>query len=157
MKKCLGIFSLLIISVFLISCLNLILEKPSFVIREINLGPISLTETNLLLGVEVCNPNHFNLTINHLEYTVYLKGKKIGKGGLGNEYLVSASSTTQIQMPIHVKFKNLGGGFSAIITGEDVPYKIEGNAGIKTAFGSSDYPFSKEGHINLKNLIRSNA
>jgi LEA14-like dessication related protein len=155
MKKCLEILSPLIVSMFLISCLGLILQKPTFAIREIDLSPISLTEANFLLGFEVYNPNHFDLTLEYLEYAVYLKDKKIVKGGLGNEYLVSASSTTPIQIPTHVTFKDLGGEFSAIITGEDVPYKIEGNARIKTAFGSNDYPFSKEGRINLKNLIRS--
>jgi hypothetical protein len=58
-------------------------------------------------------------------------------------------------MPVLTKFKDWdwGGNLKTIITGDDLPYKIEGMTEIKTVFGFLNLPFSKEGHINLKNLI----
>jgi LEA14-like dessication related protein len=106
---------------------------------------------NLLLGLDVQNPNRFDLTLKSFEYTVYLNNKEIGNGRLEKELLIPSSSTTQVQVPVGAKFKDLGGSLKTIITSDDLPYKIEGKADIKTAFGCLNFPFLKEGHINLKN------
>lgn len=137
-------------SIFLMSCLSWILEMPSFVLRGVILSPSSFTEMNLLLGLEVQNPNRFDLTLKSFECTIYLKNEEIGKGRLENEILIPSSSTTQIQVPIVAKFKDLGGSLKAIFTGGDLPYKIKGKADVRTAFGSLNFPFSKEGVTNLE-------
>jgi LEA14-like dessication related protein len=138
----------LVLCVFLASCLNSIIEKPSFVIRKIAISPRSFTEMNLLLGIEVQNPNRFDLTLKSFEYTVSLKNEEIGSGRLEKELLIPSSSTTQIEAPVAAKFKNLGGNFKTLITGEELPYRIEGKAEVKTVFGSRMFPFSKDGRIN---------
>ena len=142
-----GLLFLLALSICLVSCLNWIMEKPSFVLREIILSPSSLTEVNLLLGLDVQNPNRFDFTLKSFEYVVFLNNEEIGTGRLEKEILVPSSSTTQVQVPVAAKFKDLGGSLKAIITGHDLPYKIEGKASVKTAFGSRDFPFSKDGLI----------
>jgi LEA14-like dessication related protein len=142
-----GLLFLLALSICLVSCLSWIMEKPSFVLREIILSPSSLTEVNLLLGLDVQNPNRFDLTLKSFEYVVFLNNEEIGTGRLEKEILVPSSSTTQVQVPVAAKFKDLGGSLRAIITGNDLPYKIEGKASVKTAFGSRDFPFSKDGLI----------
>ena len=148
----LSLLFLFTLSICLVSCLNWIIEKPSFVLREIILSPSSLTEENLLLGLDVQNPNRFDLTLKSFEYVIFLNNEEIGTGRLEKEILVPSSSTTQVQVSVVAKFKDLGGSLKTIITGHDLPYKIEGKASIKTAFGSRDIPFSKDGRINLKNL-----
>ena len=129
------------------------MEKPSFVLRKITLKTHSFTEMNLFLGVDIQNPNRFDLTLKSFEYTIYLNNKKIGKGRLEKELLIPSSSIIQVQMPVLTKFKDWGRNLKAIITGDDLPYKIEGKTDIKTVFGLFNFPFSKEGHINLKKLI----
>jgi LEA14-like dessication related protein len=147
-----GVLFLLALSMCLVSCLSWIMEKPSFVLREIILSPSSLTEANLLLGLDVQNPNHFDLTLKSFEYVILLNNEEIGTGRLEKEILVPSSSTTQVQVSVVAKFKDLGGSLKTIITGHDLPYKIEGKASIKTTFGSRYLPFSNDGRINLKNL-----
>jgi LEA14-like dessication related protein len=154
MRKCLGIVALLIISLFLVSCLNLIMEKPDFTIRDIKLSKCTLTEMDLILVIEVNNPNRFNFTIKSLQYSIYLNDREIGKGGLDRELLIPALSATTIQMPIHAGFRELGVGIKAIFTGDEIPYKIEGSASIKSVFGNSKLPFSKEGRVNLQDLVK---
>ncbi len=127
------------------------MEKPSFVLRGIILSPHSSTEMNLFLGLEVQNPNRFDLTLKSFEYTFYLKNEEIGNGRLEKELVIPSSSTTQVQIPVVAKFKDLDGILKTIFTGDELPYKIEGKADVGTAFGSLNFLFSKEGRINLKN------
>jgi LEA14-like dessication related protein len=145
-----GLLFLFALSFFIISCLSWFLEKPSITVREIILSPRSLLEMNLLLGIEVQNPNRFDLTLTSFEYTVHLNNEEIGTGRLEKEILVPSSSTTRVQAPVAATFKNLGGSLKTILTGEDLPYKIAGKAGVKTAFGSLSFSFSKVGRIHSK-------
>jgi LEA14-like dessication related protein len=143
-----AILLLCLLTVLLMSCLNWIMEKPSFVLRGVIFSPRSFTEMNLLLGLEVQNPNRFDLTLQSFECTIYVRDEEIGTGRLQNEILIPSSSTTRIQVPVGVKFKDLGASLKAVITGGDLPYKIEGKADVRTVFGSLQFPFTKEGHAN---------
>ena len=145
-----GILFLFTLPIFLVSCLGWILEKPSFVLREITLSPRSFTEMTLLLDLDILNPNRFDLTLKSFEYTVYLNSEEIGNGRLEKELLIPSSSITRVQAPVAARFKNLAGSLQSIIfgiAGKEVAYKIEGKANVKTLFGSSTFPFSKEGRI----------
>jgi LEA14-like dessication related protein len=141
---------LFLFSMFLMSCISWILEKPSFVLHGIVVSPRSFTEMNLLLGLEAQNPNRFDLTLRSFEYTVYLAQEEVAKGRLEQSFLLPASSTIQIEVPVAVQFKDLGASLKAVITGGDLPYKIDGKAEVRALFTSLHFPFSKEGRINLK-------
>lgn len=138
---------LCVLSILLASCMSRILENPSFVLHKITLSPRSFAEMNLLLDLDVQNPNRFDLTLKSFEYTVYLNNEEIGNGRLEKELLIPSSSITRIQVPVVAKFKDWSGSLKTIITGEDLSYKIEGKTDIKTAFGCRNFPFSKEGLI----------
>lgn len=142
-----GLLFVLILSLFLVSCLSWILEKPSFTLREITLNPRSFTEVQLLLGLDVQNPNRFNLTLRSFEYTIYLNNEEVGNGRLEKELLIPSSSITRVQAPVAAKFKNLGGSVMSIITGNGLPYRIEGKADVKTVIGSLKFSFSNEGRL----------
>ena len=150
----LGILFLLTLSMCLMSCLSWIMEKPSFVLREItvSLRPSSLTEANLIIGLDVQNSNRFDLTLKSFEYVLFLNNEEVGTSRLEKEILVPSSSTTQVQVSVIAKFKDMGGSLKTIIAGYDLPYKIEGKASVRTTFGSRYFPFSKDGRINLKIL-----
>jgi len=142
---------LFVFSISLLSCIGWILEKPSFVLHGIVISPRSFTQMNLLLGLEAQNPNRFDLTLRSFEYTVYLAHEEIAKGRLEQAFLLPASSTTRIEVPVAAEFKDLGASLKAVITGGDLPYKIEGKAEVRALFTSIHFPFSKEGRIDLKN------
>jgi LEA14-like dessication related protein len=112
------------------------------------LKPVSLKEGNVIFDLDVQNPNSFDLTLQTFEYTVYLKNEEIGNGRLEKELLIPSSSTTRIQVPVVAKFKDWNRSLKTILTEGDLLYKIEGNADVKTVFGSRKFPFSKEGSIN---------
>jgi len=132
----------------LVSCLSWVVQEPSFVLREITVKPRSLTEINLLLDLDIQNPNRFDLTLTSFEYSASLNHEEIGSGRLESELLIPSSSTTRIQVPVVARFKDWGTSLRTIISGDNLPYKLEGKADIKTTFGSLHFPFSKEGHIN---------
>ena len=144
------IFFLFAFSIFVMSCSDWIMVKPSFNVRGVTLSQISSRETNFLLDLDVKNPNKFDLTLKSFEYTICLDNEEIGNGQMEKELLISSSSTTKIRVPLVLYFKDLSGCLEIIFTGHDLPYKIYGTASVSMVFGSLKFPFSKEGRINLK-------
>jgi LEA14-like dessication related protein len=142
------ILLLLAFSISLMSCAHLILQNPSFTLRRVSINPISFTESNLLIDLDVENPNRYNLTLKSFECSIYLKNEEIGNGRMEKEILIPSASTTQIQVPLNVKYKDLKEILKVLFTERDLPYKLEGNANVGSVFGSLNFPFSKDGHIN---------
>lgn len=145
------LIGLFVLSLLLVSCLGWIMEEPSLVLREISVKPRSLTEIDLLLGLEIHNPNRFDLTLKSFEYKAYLNHQEIGNGHLEKELVIPSSSTTRLQVPVAARFADWGTSLRAVMVSENLPYKIEGKTDIKAVWGSLSFPFSKEGHIHLKN------
>ncbi len=142
----------MILGIFLLlpSCLNWFLEKPTFTLKEVAVTRISLTDINFLFGIEVQNPNSFDLNLRALEYTVYFNDREAGKGRLAKEVLITKSSSTLVQVPLHADFKSLGNPLGFIIAGKVLNYKFEGVAILKASLGTTTIPFSKSGDIRLK-------
>ncbi|HOI73342.1 MAG TPA: LEA type 2 family protein [Syntrophales bacterium] len=136
---------LLVLSTCLTSCLGWLMEAPSFVLRDINITPTSSSGWNLVLGLDVENPNRFDLTLTAAEFRIFLNGEEAGTGRLEREVLLPSSSKTKVNIMIAARFKNLGGSLKSVIAGHELAYKMEGNASIKAFFGSRRFLFSKEG------------
>ena len=135
---------------FLPSCLSFFWEKPTFTLKEIAVTRISSQEINLLFGIEVQNPNKFALKLRGLEYAVYFNDQEVGKGRLEKEVEIGPSSSTLVQVPLQADFKSLGNLLGTVIFSQNLPYKIEGAAIIKTSLGSATVPFSKSGEIKIR-------
>jgi len=132
------------------SCLSWFLEKPTFAVQEIAITRISLTDINFLFGIEVQNPNSFNLKLKALEYTVYFNEREVGRGRLEKEVLITKASSTLVQVPLQADFKSLGDPVGLLIAGKELKYKIEGTAILRAILSSATIPFSKSGEIKLK-------
>ncbi len=144
------IFGLFAILIFLSSCLSWFIEKPAFNLKEVAVTRVSLLEVQFLFGVEVQNPNTFDLKLRALDYTVYFNDQEVGKGRMDQEILIPKSAATLVQVPLQADFKNLGSSVKEILAGKDLRYKIEGAAIVKAALGSATIPFSKSGEIKVK-------
>lgn len=145
-KRCLIILGGLCL--LLSSCAGWIMEEPSVQLRRVSLHPRSLTEIHLILELDVQNPNRFDLTIQSLQYKLFLNEREIGSGRLEKEVRIPADSAARVQAPVTAGFKNWNESLRAVIADKDIPYRIEGEANVRTIFGSITYPFSRGGKID---------
>jgi len=87
------LIGILTVCVLLVSCVDWMMETPSFVLRQISLKPRSFTEMNLIVALDVQNPNRFDLTLRSFQYTLYLNRKEIGSGRLEKEIMIPSSDS----------------------------------------------------------------
>lgn|GEM_PF-210053 len=132
------------------SCMSWFLEKPRFALKEVAITRLSFTEIHFRFGIEVQNPNSFDLDLRALEYTVYFNDREVGRGRLDKGVRVAKTSATLVQVPLQTDFKSLGDPLGLILAGQDLKYKIEGAAVVKAILGTATIPFSKSGKIKIK-------
>lgn len=132
----------------LLSCAGWMMEEPSVQLRRVSLHPRSLTEIHLVLDLDVQNPNRFDLTIRSFQYKLFLNEREIGSGRLEKEVRIPADSAVRVQAPVVAGFKNWNESLRAVIADKNIPYRIEGEANVRTIFGSRNYTFSKGGKID---------
>ena len=142
--------SLLVLILFLPSCLSWFIEKPTFNLKEVAITRFSLLEVQFIFGVEVQNPNTFDLKLRALDYTVYFNDQEVGNGRMDQEVLIAKSAATLVQVPLQADFRSLGNPLKEILAGKDLRYKIEGAAIVKATLGTATIPFSKSGEVKIK-------
>lgn len=131
------------------SCASWFFEKPTFTLKEIAVTHLSLQEIDFLFGIEVQNPNSFNLKLRALEYKAFIEDQEVGSGQLEKEVLIAKNSATLVRIPMKTDFKSLGNPLGLILSGRDLRYKIEGAAIVKAKLGTTTIPFSKSGEIQI--------
>jgi LEA14-like dessication related protein len=141
---------LLAILLTLSSCMSWFLKQPTFVLKEVSITRISPLEIHLLFGIEVQNPNLFDMSLLSLEYTVYLNDREAGKGRVDKEVQIAKASSTLVQVPLQTDLKNLGDPLRLFFGGQNLRYKIEGAAVVKASLGTATYPFSKSDEIKIR-------
>ena len=154
MKNIKGAFCLISILFLLTSCIGWLIEQPTITVRSITLSAVSLTGAQLVLGVEVYNPNRYDLELQSLEFEFQLKDQSAGQGNLQKTVLVQKKTTSSVSIPISVNYSNIADCIKDVIANRDIPYALTGHARIKVGFGSTDIPLSKRGLINLRNALK---
>jgi LEA14-like dessication related protein len=131
-------------------CAGLFFEEPTITLKEIHVRQISLTDASLVFVAEIQNPNAYELRLKSLDYTVHLSGREAGGGSLQKEVSIPASSSAPVEIPITARFGSLGGIVKMYVSGQELPYRIEGKALVKAGLFDRTFPFSRTGTLSRK-------
>jgi len=149
-RGCSRIIGLVALLSLLCSCLDRIVEKPTFILKDASLTLHDMAVLKALLTVEVQNPNRFSLQFQSLEYRFFLDGRESAKGKYAEPFEVPPSSTEEVAIPLTIGFNDLGSHLKKVIKGKDIPYRIEGTLQLKALWGSLAIPFNKKGTLHVK-------
>jgi LEA14-like dessication related protein len=131
-------------------CAGLFFEEPTITLKEIHVRQISLTDASIVFVAEILNPNSYDLRLKSLDYTVHLNGREAGDGSLQKEIPVPASSSVTVEIPVSARFGGLGGIAITYISGQEIPYRLEGKALVKAGLFDRTFPFSRTGTLSRK-------
>jgi len=146
----LKIFAISILVCALCSCVGWFVEKPTFQLTGVSLSLRSMTTLSGSIAVAVHNPNTYDLTVNAVEYRIKLGDKNLGEGVSRESMKIHGKTQTNINIPLHAEFGDVGSVLRMYISGKDVPYEIEGTVHVKVLWTNLRIPFSKAGSLNIR-------
>lgn len=99
------------------------LYVPEISIKEVKIVKGSFSQVDILLSVDINNPNEFVLPLEMLNYTVSSSGKTLFKGDLKNNKIMSGENN--IQLPLTIKPGDLFSTVFGLISNPIIPLHFE--------------------------------
>ena len=122
---------------------------PEITLREVTVRGIGLTGGSMDLLVDVYNPNHFDLRGTRLQLGFDVEGSHLGDITYDDEYRVDEGDTTTVTLPMRFNWTGVSAAARAALGYGDIPYKMRGQATVRTPFGDRVVAFTREGRAPL--------
>ncbi|CAK7325019.1 unnamed protein product [Dovyalis caffra] len=119
--------------------------KPDIDLEKIKFERFSFEETVAVLHLKLENKNDFDLSLNTLDYEVWLSDVSIGGAELEKSTKIDKNGISYIDIPITFRPKDFGSALWDMIRGKGTGYTMKGNINVDTPFGAMKLPISKEG------------
>jgi LEA14-like dessication related protein len=142
----------LVVSIGGCSGIGDLFREPDIQLERAVVRGIGVTGGNLDLVVKVENPNNFNLQGTRLELGFDVEGEHLGDIVYDNDFAVPENGTTTITLPLKFGWAGVGSAVRAALGYGDLPYKMKGQAELKTPWGRKEIPFTHEGRVPLTRL-----
>lgn len=124
-------------------------REPEIRLDQAIVRGVGITGGNLDLVVKVDNPNNFTLQGTKLEVGVDVEGQHLGDITYDDDFSVPENGTTSITLPLRFGWSGVGSAVRAALGYGDLPYKMKGQAELKTPWGRKKVPFTREGRVPL--------
>ncbi|RYZ88789.1 MAG: desiccation-like protein [Proteobacteria bacterium] len=145
MKKMWMVLSL----VFLSACASLVnqfVEKPKIELDRVSVRDVSLTGSTLIFVVSVDNPNKTDITVDQINYKVFINGKEISKAATEKPVHVAGLKKSEVEIPLPIEYSQIFSDLSDLVFAKSAAYRIEGDAKLSMF----SIPFKKDGQIQLR-------
>ena len=130
-----------------------LLKLPKVKLAALKLKNLSLTGADLLLGVQLDNPNAFSMLLNGLQYQFEVGGRDWVSGSTEKATQVAEKGQGVIEIPISLNLLEMGTSVYRLLAGDkDLDYQLGGNLDLGTSLpllGAVSLPFDRSGSIEL--------
>jgi LEA14-like dessication related protein len=123
--------------------------QPDIQLDQAIVRGVSITGGNLDLVLKVENPNNFTLHGTKLEVGVDVEGQHLGDISYDDDFSVPENGTTTVILPLRFGWAGVGSAVRAALNSGDLPYKMKGQAELRTPWGLHEVPFTREGRVPL--------
>lgn len=131
-------------------------RMPKFKLAGVQQKRLSLSGAELVLSVELDNPNAFDLLVNKLNYALALNGHAVTAGSLGEQIKIAAAGKSSVDIPVNLSFgiSSALAFYEMLRAGGDINYALD----LDSELGSSlpllsSFPFAAK-HVGKVPLSR---
>ncbi|HSZ24537.1 MAG TPA: LEA type 2 family protein [Cytophagaceae bacterium] len=133
------------------SCLSFKELEPGE-IKNIKVKKISGGGLEIEAGIQVKNPNNYNIVIKEIKADVLVNGKKIGEIDLTKKVVLPKKSESVNNFVVDTQLSNLMSAVPSLLFGGSVSLQLQGYLKGKAFVFSREYPISIEKNISARDL-----
>ena len=122
---------------------------PEVALREVTVRGLGITGGSMDLLVDVYNPNGFDIQGTKLQLGFDVEGSHLGEITYDDEYRVDKGDTTTVVLPMRFNWAGVSAAARAALGYGDIPYKMRGQATVRTPFGDRVIAFTREGRAPI--------
>ena len=126
---------------------------PTIKFKSFKLDKLSLTKANLILDIDIENPNSFDLILNNFIYNLNIDGKSWAKSASNEKINIPEKGKTVLSIPVSLNFLTMGKSvYQSLTSSEPLEYNLTGKMDLITSLPIMKelvLPIEKKGKINI--------
>lgn len=130
-----------------------LIKIPKVNIGSLKLKKISFSGADLLLNLQLDNPNNFSFALDKLNYDFAINNKTWAKGLTQEKLSINKKGKSRVSIPISLNFRQMGTTIYNIVTGNQaLNYNLKGNVDLNTSvpmLKNVSLPINRSGQINI--------
>jgi len=130
-----------------------LIKIPKIKIGSLKLKKLTFSGADLLLNLELNNPNNFSFVLNKLNYDFVVNNKTWAKGLTQENFSIDKKGKGTLSIPISLNFRQMGSTAYNLITGnKSLDYNLKGNLDLNTSvplLKDINLPIDRSGEINV--------
>lgn len=138
------------------SCATLqkaLLKEPTVEYRSVQVQSLDFNSVTVLMDFAVSNPNALDLNASAYRWNVSIGEKEFVSGASQAPLSVAGKSTSVVQIPITIGFKDLFAAFGDLSANDSVPYQVKLNTDLEIpVLGTRSIPVTSKGYIPVPKL-----
>lgn len=127
------------------SLLSGALKEPKVELEKIEISDLGIREMGLKILLKVENPNGLDLTIEDLDYKIFLNEKELATQNTFQKTTVPAGGKSEVVLPMKVATTALWSSALSLLETREMKYRVEGAAHLPWV----KVPFSKSGVLEI--------
>ncbi|MET0046043.1 MAG: LEA type 2 family protein [Candidatus Thiodiazotropha sp. 6PLUC3] len=126
---------------------------PDVKVSDVDVERLTLQKAELMVELEVANPNRFAVILDKLDYQLKLNGIDVGGGVLSQSMKIDQRGKGRIKIPLSLDLMQAGRGlYGAVMGGSGLSYELGGSldaSGDTPLLGEFQIPLDKQGKVDL--------
>jgi len=120
-------------------------ERPRLTFEAASAEGLDLDGVTLSLRYRIENPNGMGLSVAKLGYALEVEGRQVFSGSLPGGLRIPARGAAPLVIPVRLGFAGLGALVEALVSKDEVAYRISGSVGLDTPVGLVELPYEHRG------------
>jgi LEA14-like dessication related protein len=126
------------------------IQQPTLEADNVRLKNLSFEAADLVLGVNITNPNPVGVTLNGFDYDLQIEGASLFKGNQASSQTIAGGAKSRVEIPVTLLFKDAYNAVQALKNQDSAKYKIAcGLMFNLPVLGQIRVPASQSGHLPM--------
>ena len=123
-------------------------STPEILLNEVTLLEVGLLRQRFRVGIEIRNPNGFDLPIREIRYNIHLEDTELAEGRTTKSLTVPANGSTEAEIEMTTRVTSFASHAERWLQSaqDGLDYRITGSVATDLAFGGR-LEFSREGRV----------
>ncbi len=139
---------LVLVCAFLTGC-TMFMKQPEVAVKDIKLTGLDGEGALMDLSLAVTNPNSSDIRLSRYKYNLLISELPMTSGEQQQQFEFRGNTTTDIRLPIRVKYSDLVEVLKRLPNPDHVPYQLTADFDMNTKLGTFTVPVAKNGYFAI--------
>ncbi len=129
------------------------IKDPEFKVSNVSLANLSFDKADLMLDVDIYNPNKIALSFAGFNYDLFINKNSFLKGKQVLEQKIKANGNSHFKVPIELDYKNLYDTFNNLTGKDEIDYNVLMGFDFNLpVIGKTSFPLKQKGSLPLPKI-----